>query len=50
MKRGIKIKFEKSNNKFAFLPEINFAWSKRYYFFIFVSWFKYTWSYNFINI
>ena len=50
MRKGIKIKHERSATKFAILPEINFAWSKGYYFFIFVSWLKWTVSYNFVNI
>lgn len=43
----MKIKLEKSQNKWALLPEINFAWKKGYYLFVFISWFKYTISFNF---
>lgn len=51
MKNRIKIKFEESKYKIAILPEINFAWRKGYYFFISVSWLRYTlFNYNFIKI
>ena len=50
MKKGIKIKSEKSNTKLALLPEINFAWKKGYYFFVFFSWLKWKVSYNFVSI
>lgn len=48
----MKIKFEKSQIKWAFLPEINFAWKKGYYFFVFFSWLKWTCivSYNSVSI
>lgn len=42
--------YEKTESKFSVLPEINFAWSKGYYFFVFISWFRYTINYNFVNI
>ena len=41
------VNYEKSESKFAVLPEINLAWSKGNYFFVFISWFNYTISYNF---
>lgn len=47
MNKNIEIKFEKSNNDFAILPEINFVWNKGYYFFIFIGWLK--WRCIFIN-
>lgn len=52
MEKGIKIKSEKSNTKWTLLPEINFAWKKGYYFFVFFSWLKWTYtvSYNFVSI
>ena len=50
MKKRIKIKSERSNTKWALLPEINFTWKKGYYFFVFFSWLKWTASYNFVNI
>lgn len=43
----MKIKLEKSQNKWSFLPEINFTWKKRYYFFVFFSWLKWTINLNF---
>ena len=46
----MKIKLEKSQNKWALLPEINFAWKKGYYFFVFFSWLKWSVSYNFVSI
>ena len=52
MEKGIKIKSEKSNTKWTLLPEINFAWKKGYYFFVFFNWLKWscTVSYNFVSI
>ena len=46
----MKFNYEKSESKFAVLPEINLAWSKGNYFFVFISWFNYTISYNFLNL
>ena len=48
MNKNIKLNFEKLNNSFSILPEINFAWSKGHYFFIFVGWLKYRTSYKFL--
>ena len=45
----MKFKYEKSESKFAVLPEINLAWGKGNYFFVFISWFNYTISYNFFK-
>lgn len=43
----MKLKFERHTNKWSLLPNINFAWKKGYYFFVFFSWLKWTINLNF---
>lgn len=43
----MKIKLEKSQSKWALLPEINLSWKKGYCLFMFISWLKWTINLNF---